>query len=357
MLFKFIKIKKTKSNIPIRQISLVNIWVTVAISLFALTFSAIMRHDSNNFKLPISITAMSIFILLINSYTNLGLCVLTEHLYKYTSKYKLAFIALSYIINTLLAVVIIFLYSSIREVTITMETNLFIVVDLLIINTLILLMQNYVLVNFAKTKAEIENSKLKVANVEAANQILRQQIHPHFLFNSLNILISLLNTDSKAAQKYLIKLSGFLRASVSNHSKKIVSIKNELKLCEDYIELQKVRFGNALSYSFDIPSKIQESGFVPAFSIQPLIENAIKHNELTKERPLAIKIKENDGWIKVSNTKQIKRSKEATTGTGLYNLSERYCLLVNEDIKIHDNDIEFSVSIKIIENESNNNRR
>ncbi len=356
MLLEFIKMRKAKSNIPVRQISLVNIWLTVAITLFALTFSLIMKHDSDSLKQAITITSMSIAITLLTSYTNLGLCILTEHLYKYTSKYKLAFILISYSINTLIAIVIVFIYCIIRDVTFTIETSLFIIVDIVILNTLILMMQNFVLVNYAKTKAEIENSRLKVANAEASNQLLRQQIHPHLLFNALSILLSLIMTNTKAAEKYLINLSDFLRRSISNQNKKIVKIEEELKFCNDYIELQKVRFGNALSYSVEVPEEIQENKSILAFSIQPLIENAIKHNELTNENPLVISIKEMNGWIKVSNRKQIKRFKEVSTETGLANLSERYRLLANEDIIIEENALEFSVILKIIENENNYNR-
>ncbi len=356
MLSEFIKITKLKSNIPIRQISLVNIWITIVISLFALTFSLIMRNDSDSFELATSISFMSIIIILLISYTNLGLCIIAEYLYKYTPSYKPAFIVISYFINTIFAIIIVLLYSNIKNITFTTRINFFIIIDILIINSIVLVMQNFVLVNYAKTKAEIENSRLKLTNIEASNQLLRQQIHPHLLFNSLNILLSLINIDSKAAEKYLINLSGFLRRSVSNQDKKIVKIKEELLFCKDYIELQKVRFGNALSYNIDIPENIKEKKSVLAFSIQPLIENAIKHNELTDEKPLIIHIKENNGWIKVCNSKQIKRFKEISTETGLVNLSERYRLITNEDINIEESDNEFSVSIKIIDNENNSNR-
>jgi len=357
MLLELNKIKKAKSNIPVRQISLINVGLTVAVTLFALTFSLIMKHDSDSLTQAITISSMSIIITLLTSFTNLGLYILTDHLYKNTTKYKLAFVITSNTINTVIAIIIVFIYCEIRDVTFTIETFLFIIVDLVILNTLVLMMQNFVLVNYAKTKTEIENSRLKVANAEASNQLLRQQIHPHLLFNALSILLSLIMTDTKAAEKYLINLSDFLRRSISNQNKKIVKIEDELKFCNEYVELQKVRFGKALSYSVDIPEEIQENKSVLSFSIQPLIENAIKHNELTNEKPLIISIKENNGWIKVSNGKQIKRFKEVSTETGLANLSERYRLLANEDIIIEENDLEFSVILKIIDNENNNNRR
>ncbi|MDX8341145.1 histidine kinase [Draconibacterium sp. IB214405] len=357
MLLELNKIKKAKSNIPVRQISLVNFGITVAVTLFALTFSLIMKHDSDSLTQAITISSMSIVITLLTSFTNLGLCILTEPWSKNASKYKLAFVLISNTINTVIAIIIVFIYGLIRDVSFTIGISFFIIVDIVILNTLVLMMQNFVLVNYAKTKAEIENSRLKVANVEASNQLLRQQIHPHLLFNALSILLSLIMTDTKAAEKYLINLSDFLRRSISNQNKKIVKIEDELKFCNEYIELQKVRFGDALSYSVDIPEEIQEEKSILAFSIQPLVENAIKHNELTSENPLVISIKEKDGWIKVSNRKQIKRFKEVSTETGLANLSERYRLLANEDIIIEDNDLEFSVILKIIENENNYNRR
>ena len=99
---------------------------------------------------------------------------------------------------------------------------------------------------------------------------LKQQIHPHFLFNSLNTLKALINKSPDDAEDYLIKLSDFLRVTVSTEYDNIVKIKDELKLCLDYLEMQKIRYGEALQFHIDIPEKIVQTGFVPVFSLQLL---------------------------------------------------------------------------------------
>jgi LytS/YehU family sensor histidine kinase len=197
----------------------------------------------------------------------------------------------------------------------------------------------------------MENSLLKTANAEAANQLLRQQIHPHFLFNALNILKSLYKIDPVAAEEYLVCLSDFLRASVSNNNIKVVRLKDEVELCQGYLRMQKIRFGDALICSFSVPDEILESRFVPSFSIQPLIENAIKHNELTEEQPLRIIIEQIGDRMKVSNTLRPKMTSEASSGSGLKNLSERYRILSDEEPLIEKDDTTFSVSIKLLDHQ------
>lgn len=225
------------------------------------------------------------------------------------------------------------------------------------LNTFILIILDLILLRENKTKIEIENARLKLKNSEAMYQQLKQQIHPHFLFNSLNTLKSLINKSPDIAEDYLIRLSDFLRVSVSAGYDKSVNIKDELKMCLDYLEMQKIRYGEALQFSIDIPEETDLTGFVPVFSLQLLSENAIKHNALTNESPLQILIKYEESRITVMNNLQPKLITETTTGSGLMNLAERYKILSGDEIIIHIIANQFSVSIKILNDENNNNRR
>jgi two-component system, LytTR family, sensor kinase len=222
------------------------------------------------------------------------------------------------------------------------------------LNTVILIILDLILLKAKKTRIEIENAQLKQKNSEALYQQLKQQIHPHFLFNALNTLKSLINKSPEVAEDYLIKLSDFLRVSVSAGNDNIVKIEEELKLCLGYLEIQKIRYGEALQFTIDIPEEICETGFVPVFSLQLLSENAIKHNALTNELPLKIKISYEDGRITVINNLQPKLTTETTTGSGLINLAERYKILSGDEIKIHTSANQFSASIKVIKNEDRN---
>ncbi len=223
-----------------------------------------------------------------------------------------------------------------------------------VLNTIVLIIQDLVLLKDKKAMIEFENAQLKIKNVEATNQQLKQQIHPHFLFNSLNTLKTLIRKYPDKAEDYLIKLSDFLRASISSDTPNIVKLCDEIKLCIDYLEMQKMRFGEALQYTINISEEIQNSGFVPVFSLLPLLENAIKHNILTSEMPLLINTEYENGWIIITNNIQPKLSSEPTTGLGLENLSERYKILSGDEIIINTTDKIFSVSIKILDNENSN---
>lgn len=219
------------------------------------------------------------------------------------------------------------------------------------LNFVVLLWLYFVMTQHAKVQHELENSRLAKARSEAANQLLRQQIHPHFLFNALSTLKALIRKDSATAEIYLLRLSDFLRVSVTANQQGLSTLKQEVKLCEDYLEMQKIRFKDALCYQIDLPSELLEKGVLPLFSLQPLVENAIKHNGFTKESPLLIHVfKENDSIVVKNN--RIERSYVVeSTGNGLSNLAERYRMISGDEIKIEPYPNAFSVKIKILENE------
>ena len=221
----------------------------------------------------------------------------------------------------------------------------------LVVFSFIFLIQNFVLHQFEKSRIQLELLELKASNSEAVNQLLQQQIQPHFLFNALNILKSLIRKDSKSAEAYLLRLSDFLRVSISNNKSGVATIEDELKVCNDYMEMQRIRFGDALQYKVDIkPNDLVLERKLPFFSLQPLLENAIKHNELTNENPLYIKIEKEGNCIKVSNNIQIKKYLEVSTGNGHNMLKERYKILDAPAPIIKIEGQIYSVSLQILDN-------
>lgn len=220
----------------------------------------------------------------------------------------------------------------------------------IIIYALVYFLHNFIILQDMKVKVDLENSQLRSVNAETVNQLLRQQIQPHFLFNALNVLKSLIRKYPDTAEEYLISLSDFLRASVNQNKKVLVPLAEELKICRDYMEMQKIRFGNALDYQVNIMDT--DTGYLPVFSLQPLLENAIKHNELTTSFPLRIRISETDGWVEVANNLQPKRSLSESTGNGLTNLSERYRILSGDPVQIIDNREGFVVKIRLLHAEN-----
>jgi two-component system, LytTR family, sensor kinase len=343
------------TNYPIKKLSILNLWMTSFFFLFGIVTMMATNPEKGDLYKSIFNSVLGAIILLLNSFLNLVLLLLLEkrspaNKSKHTKKY----ISLSYVVSFFVFLLVIIVSSRINTISISLSTFLYIVVICIFVNTLILAFQNYIITLDAKLYSDIENSLLKAANADAANQLLRQQIHPHLLFNALNILKSLYKVNPKRGEEFLIHLSDFLRAAVSNNNIKVVSLKDELKLCDDYLMMLKIRFGTALLWTVSVSEEKIKNGFVPSFSIQPLLENAIKHNELTDESPLHILISQEEDRIRVTNNSKLKLNTETPTGSGLTNLSERYRILSGDELIIEDKKETFSVSIKILEHESSN---
>jgi two-component system LytT family sensor kinase len=216
--------------------------------------------------------------------------------------------------------------------------------------TFIFLIHNFVIDQYEKNRIQMELLQLKASNMETTNQLLQQQIKPHFLFNALNILKSLIRKDPKSAETYLLKLSDFLRVSITKNKTGTATIREELKICNDYMEMQKIRFGDALIYRVNLDENDEcFNQKLPFFSIQPLLENAIKHNELTIDNPLCITIDKMGDSILVSNNLQRKTNVEVSTGNGHSILKERYKILTGDDVQIEEHDDVYSVSLKILD--------
>lgn len=218
--------------------------------------------------------------------------------------------------------------------------------NILAVNTIIFILTDLIITKNNKNKYELENTNLKLANLEAEYKLLKDQINPHFLFNALSTAKALIKKQPQLAEEYIIKLSEFLRASINN-TKKTVSLKEELALCKEFIGLNKIRFGEALIFENKIDINT-ENHFVPYFSILSLIENAIKHNIFTIEKPLSLILTHNDSSIEIKNNKQAKFVLEDSPKTGLKNLNERYKLLNAKELEIIENETSFIVKLALL---------
>ena len=221
------------------------------------------------------------------------------------------------------------------------------------INALILIISNLIILKQKKENTELDLQKLQLNYLEAQKQVLIKQLQPHFLFNTLSTLKSLIKQSPSEAEDYSVKLSDFLRYSIKSYSYDVVSLEEELKFTNDYIELQKVRFQNAFSVTIAISEKMLYNK-IPVYALQSLVENALKHNAFTEKNPLHIKIECSNYILKVSNNKLKKRAQE-NTGTGLINLNKRYQMITGKTIEIEDSKSEFSVHLNLIANENNSN--
>ncbi|MBN9384189.1 MAG: histidine kinase [Chitinophagaceae bacterium] len=246
--------------------------------------------------------------------------------------------------------VVVVLFSGHSSMSVSPQVNFhFHLILFFAVNVVVIIVQNLVISREKNAVMELENQALKLKNMEAVNQQLKQQIQPHFLFNSLSTLKSLMAADPESAEDYLIRLSDFLRASLSSHTLNTIPLGDELRLTINYLEMQKIRCGNALRFIIRVPEEVWTSYSLPAFSLQMLAENAIKHNILTLYRPLIITVTWQDGVITVSNNLQKKETDTQGTGVGLVNLQERYRILSGNNIIIEEKEDTFSVSIKALE--------
>ena len=198
-----------------------------------------------------------------------------------------------------------------------------------------------------KNEILIENEQLKHENLLVQLTSLKNQLNPHFLFNSLNTLSWLINEDKAKSQRYLQKLSQVLRYSLSMQEQSLVSLKEELALVENYIYLLKMRFGDNLNVTTKVESPA--SFQIPPLSLQLLLENAIKHNVISSANPLevSIELQLTDKTIWISNSLQLKPNSEGT-GIGLANLNQRFKLLTNNEIEIKQNETSFCVILPLI---------
>lgn len=217
-----------------------------------------------------------------------------------------------------------------------------------VLNTAILLIQHFMCLQQEKAQAELQVLQLKAVNAEASNLLLRQQIQPHFLFNSLSNLKALYNENQEAGESYLVHLANFLRTSLSSQSQTVSSLKDELAFLNDYLKMQKIRFGNALEYDIAIAQEDREKYHLPSFTLQLLVENAIKHNEITAELPLVISIFQQNDKLWVVNNARKKQSPEVSMGLGLANLAERYRLLSGDDLEIQEDKNQFRVILQLL---------
>lgn len=206
-----------------------------------------------------------------------------------------------------------------------------------------------VLVSYVyQTRTRIEKEQEKRRFAQYQYNILKQQVNPHFLFNSLNILNGLIEEQKTVeASEYVRKLAKLYRYMLQNENEQLVRLQDELTFINQYTDLLQVRFPNG----FSIEQKIDDnccSRFVVHCSLQVLIENAFKHNIVRAEQPLRIEIESSNDYITVRNNLQPKSSSEDSTKVGLKNISKQYLAAIGKDIVITKDENLFEVKLPLI---------
>jgi sensor histidine kinase YesM len=191
--------------------------------------------------------------------------------------------------------------------------------------------------NEAATKAEMMSYKY---------ESLRNQINPHFLFNSFNVLSDLVYEDQAQAVTFIRQMSDLFRYVLDSRDKELVSLNEELEFMKSYAFLLKTRFGDKLKLDIDLNPDI--NAYIVPMTLQLLVENAVKHNEVSEKFPLSISIRQNNGYIEVENAVKPKPVGNDSKKTGLKNIAQQFAFFTDKEIKVKSTDSHFLVRVPVI---------
>ena len=214
----------------------------------------------------------------------------------------------------------------------------------------------YILI-YQRQSVLVENERLKSENLTTRYDMLVSQINPHFFFNSLNSLATLVReNDNEKALTYIDTMSYTFRYILQNGQNMTVTLREELQFADAYCYLFKIRYADKIFFDIDVDESFKNR-ILPSLSLQPLIDNAVKHNAVTSRNPMRISIRIENDRLCISNPKYPLLKPATGTGTGLKNLRSRYELITGRDIAIVDDADKFTVELPLLKSEDIKNQR
>lgn len=202
------------------------------------------------------------------------------------------------------------------------------------------------------SKKEVVEQKLIAKSANAQFESLKNQLDPHFLFNSLNVLSSLIDENPRQAQKFTASMSKIYRYVLEQKDKELVTVEDELEFAKTYCDLLKTRFEDSVDFIFDV-KKEDYRRFVVPLSLQLLLENCIKHNFATSSKPLIIKIFSENDTLCIENNLQVREQIKESSGIGLSNIVQRYSLLTKRNVFIEKSEDYFKVILPVLSSKPN----
>jgi len=286
-------------------------------------------------------------------YANASLFIFLDHKFA-NDRFSLKRIIWGFILSLIISIAIIFLLRIIEDVLIEGKSwsvfisnensyNYFVSFFMTFIVTL-LFHVFYIYKSFQENK--VNQQKIIATTANAQFESLKNQIDPHFLFNSLNVLSSLIEENPENAQKFTTSLSKIYRYVLEQKDKELVAVSEELTFAKIYMQLLEMRFENSISY--ELPESTNKDAKVVPLSLQLLLENCIKHNVVSSSKPLHIKISVEDNQLVVENNWQKKEVLSDGKGVGLQNIVNRYALLTERQVTIIQNEKLFKVYLPIL---------
>ncbi|GAB5529835.1 MAG: hypothetical protein Roseis3KO_16120 [Roseivirga sp.] len=197
--------------------------------------------------------------------------------------------------------------------------------------------------------AQLASEEFQKESIKAELEALKNHLDPHFLFNNLNILSSLISKDQKLSQSYLEKFAEVYRIILQSSSEELVTLNEELDFISAYMYLLQIRFEDTIQLDIDIESKNKQY-YLPPLTLQMLIENAIKHNVITEIRPLKMSIEYRDQYLVIKNNLQEKKVESKNSGkSGLKNIERRYSYFTDKQVEVIKSAQSFIVKVPLID--------
>jgi LytS/YehU family sensor histidine kinase len=198
-----------------------------------------------------------------------------------------------------------------------------------------------------KAQIEIQAAELEKEKFDLQYHQLRNQVNPHYLFNTLTSLDGLIHTNPELASEFVRHMAKVYRYVLRHKESEVVNLDEELEFIQHYIRLQHIRYADGLKITHDISATAKDKGIV-MITLQMLIDNAIKHNIVQANEPLTITIKDEGDYLVVHNNKQLRKQIETSNGQGLMQLQQLYTYLTDKKILIEDADNDYTIKIPLL---------
>jgi sensor histidine kinase YesM len=287
-------------------------------------------------------------------YANAFVFIFLDSVYK-TNRFSLKRLIVGFVSTFFITIFVVFLLRIFEDVIIEKQSFQNYIqnekISNFVIPIILFLIVSLAIHSFYFYKALQENKvneqKIIAGTASAKFESLKNQIDPHFLFNSLNVLSSLIEENPDNAQRFTTSLSKIYRYVLEQKDKELVSIEEELAFAKTYMNLLKMRFENSLFFELPVTNLNPEAKVVP-LSLQLLLENTVKHNVVSEQKPLHIRIYIEGDYLAIQNDYQKKEVLQERQGVGLQNIINRYGIITNRKVLIEQNEQTFTVKIPIL---------
>lgn len=217
----------------------------------------------------------------------------------------------------------------------------------ILINLVFYMFLNLLQQNYENQHVNMELERTRNDNLGAQYELLKQQVNPHFLFNSLNTLKAMVETRDQQSVDFILKLSNFYRYTLESRKLDLIHVKEEMEILDAYLFLQKARFDEGFKFNSTLDNNTL-STLIPPFTLQLLVENCLKHNIVSLQRPLNIRLYQEGEKIIIENHIQLKTGEAGSLGVGLKNIELRYSHLLDKQVEIINDNITFQIKLPII---------